>query len=235
MKKTENFIRKKIGNAIGDYDMIHGGDRILLAVSGGKDSLCLLHMLKERQSYSPVKYEIFPVHFSTREKNREVIEKYLKEHGFSCTIINPPKERVLKNEKKNPCFNCSWERRKFLFRTAEKLNCNKIALAHHLDDIIQTTLMNICMMGQVSTMPAKLSIFEGRTQLIRPLAYVPESAISEYAKLKNFPELPVRCRYSGHTNRAFMAGIIDRIEKRSKDVRKNIFYSLRRIKTEYLI
>ncbi len=235
MNKTAGFIRKKMGRAIGDYRMIESGDRILLAVSGGKDSLCLTHMLRERQKYSPVKYELFPVHFDTNARNCRVIKKYFKEHDIEIRIIKPPKERVLKNRKKNPCFNCSWERRKFLFRAAEELKCGKIALAHHLDDIIQTTLMNICMMGQISTMVPKLNIFSGRTQIIRPLAYVPEKAIVDYARLRGFPVMPVKCRHSARSNRAFMANIIDQVEERSKDVRKNIFYSLKRIKKDYLL
>lgn len=234
VRKNTQYIRKQMGRAITDYSMINERDRILIAVSGGKDSLCLLEMLKARQGFSPVKYEIFPVHFNEEEKNASMLEKYFKKNKYPYLIVKQI-EKPRKKQRKSTCFNCSWERRKRLFQIAAELKCNKIAFAHHMDDIIQTTLMNLFFMGEISTMGPYQELFDGNCHIIRPLAYVPEKAISAYSKARGFPKMPAKCPYGKDSARKFIADEIKRIEKRSPEVRKNIFRALKRIRSDYLL
>ncbi|MFH2137166.1 MAG: ATP-binding protein [Candidatus Omnitrophota bacterium] len=226
MKKAENLIRKFMGQAIGDYNMIEPQDRILVGVSGGKDSLCLLNMLRQRQRFSPVKYEIFPVHFNENDENTKVIEQYFKDYGFEYVIL--PKKWVKKTKRgKKPCFNCSWERRTNLFKIARKLNCRKIALAHHKDDMIQTTLLNMFYAGDISTMVPSQEFFQGNIYIIRPLAYVEERFLEQYAKENNLPNLPFKCPHGEKSSRRLMKELIDQVAKDCPDVRTNIFRSCR--------
>lgn len=233
-KNNAQYIRRQMGKALSDYNMIKKGDKILIAVSGGKDSLCLLEMLKERQKFSPVKYEIFPVHFNEQQTNAQILEKYFKENNYTYRIIKQT-EKPRKSQRKSPCFNCSWERRKGLFKIADDLKCNKIALAHHMDDIIQTTLLNLFFNGEISTMSPKQRLFNGKCHIIRPLAYVLENSIEVYAKVKKFPKMPIKCPHGRDSARRFLSEEIKKIEKRSPEVRKNIFRALKRIKSDYLL
>ena len=234
VRKNTQYIRKQMGRAITDYSMINEHDRILIAVSGGKDSLCLLEMLRQRLNFSPVKYEIFPVHFNEQKANTEVLEKYFKKNNYSYRIVEQT-EKPRKKQRKSPCFNCSWERRKRLFQIAAELKCNKIALAHHMDDIIQTTLLNLFFMGQISTMGPYQELFGGKCHIIRPLAYVSEKALVVYSKARGFPKMKVQCPYGKDSARKFVSDEIKRIEKRSPEVRKNIFRALKRVKRDYLL
>ncbi|MFH1093210.1 MAG: ATP-binding protein [Candidatus Omnitrophota bacterium] len=233
-RKNTQYIRKQMSRVIKDYSMINEGDRILIAVSGGKDSLCLLEMLRARQSFSPVKYEISPVHFNEETINAHILEKYLKSNNYSYRIVGQI-EKPRKKPRKSPCFNCSWERRKRLFQIAEELKCNKIALAHHMDDIIQTTLLNLFFMGEISTMRPYQELFGGKCHIIRPLAYVPEKALAAYSKARKFPKMKVQCPHGKDSARKFISDEIKRIEKRSPEVRKNVFRSLKRIRSDYLL
>jgi len=234
LEKDEKYIRKQMARAISDYKMIKPKDRVLIAVSGGKDSLCLLDLLRKRQKFSPVKFKIAAVHFNSDNRNAKVLEIYFKKNGFNYKIVKQ-KDPVRFKKNKSPCFKCSWERRKRLFQVADDLGCNRIALAHHMDDIIQTTLMNMCMMGQISTMSPNQKLFNGKCHIIRPLAYVPEAVLIRYSRHNKFPKLPSKCPHSDDSTRKAVAKIITKLEKISPEVRKNIFNSLKRIKKEYLL
>ncbi len=234
VKKNTQYIRRQMGRAIADYSMLNEQDRVLIAVSGGKDSLCLLEMLRQRQSFSPVKYEIFPVHFNVERTNAQILEKFFKKNNYSYRIVKKI-EKTRKKQRKSPCFNCSWERRKRLFQIASELKCNKIALAHHMDDIIQTTLLNLFFMGQISTMGPSQELFGGECYIIRPLAYVREKSLEVYAKARKFPKMKVQCPYGKDSARKFVSDEIKRIEKKCPEVRKNIFRALKRIKRDYLL
>ena len=187
MKKLSSvgrFISTRIGKAIGDYNLIEPNDKILVAVSGGKDSLTLLKLLRERQRWSPVKFELVAAHIETdlacsacvhTEALAQVFEDMRVEHVFR-------KISVVSDRKKASCFWCSWNRRKELFQIAAGLGCGKVALGHHKDDIIETTLLNLFFQGEFSSMNPKQDLFDGKIVIIRPLCYVEETMTRKYAK-----------------------------------------------------
>ncbi len=236
LKKLEASISKKVGRACGDYGLIKDGDRIIVAVSGGKDSLALLKVLSDRLSFVPIRYEILAIHVDLGYKcvEKDVLKKYLQSRGYPFHFISTD---ILKGKSRADitCFWCSWNRRKVLFEAAEKYNCNKIALGHHKDDIVQTILMNLLFEGQISAMAPYQEMFEGKLAIIRPLAYVEEKETEELGRLSGFPVPHCRCPNAHKTKRAVVAKIIDELEETSPGVKTNIFKSLQRIKKEYLL
>ncbi len=232
----EYYISKRMGKAITDYDMLSEGDKIAVAVSGGKDSLTMLKVLNDRRTFVPIKYEIIAVHidmgYSTQHSRR--LEKYFKNLGVGYQI---EKVDILKGKKPKDitCFWCSWNRRKALFEAADRLGCSKVALGHHLDDIIETILLNLFFQGEISAMSPKQELFKGKITLIRPLAYVEEDLIRRFSKTLDFPPHRCACPNLDTTNRARMKGIIRDLKRICPDVKKNIFRSVKRIKKDYLL
>jgi len=183
-QKLEYWISKRVGRAMGDFNMLSGGDRILVCVSGGKDSLTLLKVLVSRQLKVPIKHEIVVLHAvssqscgedNAKKRLRDIFERLGVEYYFA------PMQIELQDRKKKQglnCFWCSWNRKKIFFEWARKLNCNKIALGHHKDDIVETTLMNLFFQGEFSTMMPNQPFFKGKFRIIRPLCYVEEVLIA---------------------------------------------------------
>ena len=230
------FLSKKIGKAITDYGMLADGDRVAVAVSGGKDSLSLLRILQERQKFVPIKYEIVAVYVDLGfgGVDPEKLARYLRKNGVELHIEKSDALRSA-NRKKIGCFWCSWNRRKAFFEAADRLGCAKVALGHHKDDIVQTILLNLFFHGEVSTMCPKQELFGGKLTLIRPLAYAEEKEIKSFAAAYRIPMQKCRCPHSGRTNRALMAKLISNVERACPDVKTNIFRSVKRIKREYLL
>ncbi len=230
------FLSKKVGKAIMDYKMLDDGDKILVAVSGGKDSLTLLKILDQRRAFVPIKYELVAVHVDMGYKciHPRKLEKYFKENGYNYHF---KKVDILKNTKREDlnCFWCSWNRRKALFETAKELGCNKVALGHHKDDIVQTFLLNLVFQGEISTMSPRQELFNGEIVIIRPLAYIDEKDCGRFAKDNKFPLPHCSCPNSGKTQRDQVAKLIKQIEKMSPNFKTNIFRSLQRIKKDYLL
>ncbi len=234
--RSAHFISNKIGKAIGDYNLIEKNDKILIAVSGGKDSLTLLRLLRERQKWSPVKYELFAVNVKTDFHcasctHEDALKKIFDGLGVKYVFSNI---KVLDENNKTTCFWCSWNRRKELFNLADKHGCNKVALGHHKDDIIETTLMNMLFNGEFASMNPRQELFEGKLVIIRPLCYVEENIIKRYAKESGFTPKLCKCPFSQDSRRKFIKEFIREAEKKSPNVRANIFNSASRIKKEYL-
>ena len=236
LKGTEYYISKGMGRAIMDYKMLVPGDKIAVAVSGGKDSLTLLRLLIDRQAFVPIKYRLVAIHIDMGypKSISAKLEKYFKKLNIEYKII---KTDILKKTEKAKinCFWCSWNRRKELFLAAHKLGCTKIALGHHLDDVTETILLNLFFRGEISTMSPKQELFKGKVTLIRPLAYVPERLIKRFAKEVKLGHDTCACPHSVISNRQRMGRIIAGLEKICPDVKKNIFRSLKRIKKDYLL
>lgn len=234
--RTSYFLSKKVGKALTDYDMIQDGDKILVAVSGGKDSLALLKVLEDRRSFVPVKYELLAVHVDMgyRCVHPKILANYFKKEGYKYRI---KKIDILKGKDRSSitCFWCSWNRRKALFETADKFGCNKIALGHHKDDIIETILLNLFFNGEISAMSPKQQLFKGKITIIRPFAYVEEKEIVRFSRQINFSHPRCKCPNSDTSNRAKMGHVIDDLRKICPNVKTNIFRSLSRIKKDYLV
>ena len=230
-------LSKKIGRAICDYDMIQDKDKILVGVSGGKDSLTLLKMLNDRRSFVPVSYEVSAIHidFGYHCTPPHVLAGYFKREGYDYHI---KKVQILKEGQTRAdvtCFWCSWNRRKAIFKAAAELGCNKVALGHHKNDIIQTTLMNLFYLGEISTMRPKQKLFNGKLALIRPLAYADEKEINEFAATLNYPLPHCKCPNSFTSKRTYVRKLIAGIQKDCPQVKSNIFNALKRVKKDYLL
>ena len=242
MKNIQEFLRKNMELAASDYKMIDAGDRILVGISGGADSLALLKLLTLKKIFVPDDIEILAIHLDLgfTDDNREHIqglEEYFAkigcEYHIEKTDIGPyahSDENLL-----NPCFLCSRIRRTKIFKIADERGCNKIAYGHHKDDIIETLLLNIFFGREISTMKPKQPLFDGRFHIIRPLAYVREDVIKEYATQEDFPVFDNDCPTSGSSKRQYIKDLLNSIEKDHPSVKKNIFNAMKRVKTDYLL
>jgi tRNA 2-thiocytidine biosynthesis protein TtcA len=236
LQGTEFYISKRVGRAIMDYKMLSEGDKVAVAVSGGKDSLTLLRVLHDRRKFVPIKYDVLAVHIDLGYPRSVAnkLEKYFKKIGVKYHI---EKVDVLKKTAKKDinCFWCSWNRRKALFETAHRFKCTKVALGHHKDDIVETILLNLFFQGEISAMAPKQELFKGKITIIRPLAYVEEYMTKRFAKEEGLPQETCVCPNSIISNRTKMAKIIADLKRTCPEVKTNIFKSVKRIKQDYLL
>lgn len=229
-------VSKKAGMAIVDYQMIQEGDKIGVAVSGGKDSLSLLHVLRHRQRISPVNFSFTAVHidFGFPDFDLQKLLTYFEREGFPYLV---KKVDFFKDENYNEidCFWCSRNRRKALFELVNKEGFAKLAFGHHLDDIAETIILNQFYRGEVSAMKPKQDLFAGKVTIIRPLAYVREEKMVELAKQLEIHGMEPRCTYEAKSHRKKIKNMLREFEKESPFIVRNIFKSLQNIKSDYLI
>jgi len=220
MAYWERQIRSLVGKAIHRYSLIQDGDRILVGVSGGKDSLSLLHLLFERRKRVPIHYELIAIHIDLGfgSKQVELLKGYFEKMSIPYHIeyTEIGKRANSSENKENPCFLCSWERRKRLFHIAQELKCNKIALGHHKDDVIETFLLNIFYSSEISTMLPIQTLFNGRITIIRPLVLIEEKMLERFAHEKGLPFELSSCPVSGKTKRSEIKRLIESLERKSK-------------------
>ena len=228
-----------MGKAIHRYGLIQDGDRIIVGVSGGKDSLTLLHLLQERRKRVPIDYELVPVHIDLGfdSERAEILKNFFEAQGlpYHIEFTDIGKRANSPENRENPCFLCSWERRKRIFHLAHRLQCNKIALGHHKDDIIETLLLNIFYSAEISTMLPVQTLFKGKITLIRPLALIEEKKIERFAQEMGLPFGPSGCPSSGKTKRKEVKELIEALERKNRKVKGNIFRSLSNIKLDYML
>ena len=223
-------INHLIGKAISTYNMIKDGDRIIVAVSGGKDSLTLLWFLKERLKWIPVNYEILAVHIDLGFNSSKRLEAFFKENGISYEII---KTEIKPNNTKNFCFFCSRQRKRLLFELADRLGFSKIAYGHHKDDVIETLFMNIFYSANISTMLPVQEFFDGRFQIIRPLYLVDEVLIKRFSKAMGWDKIGNQCPFS-LSKRTEIKDMLQRLYKSNKKIKPNIFHAIHNIRPDYL-
>jgi tRNA 2-thiocytidine biosynthesis protein TtcA len=236
-RKQFNKICKKVGKTIHDFNLIENNDRVLVGLSGGKDSLILLETLANRKIHIPVSFELFAIHVTALNvgyiADTEFLADFCEKAGVPL-LLEEVEVDFNREIKKQPCFICSWAKRKKIFNKAKEIDCNKIAFGHHFDDAIKTMLMNLIYHGSYSSLPQKLSMFGGRTQLIRPLLMVPEKDLALYASLCGFRKYEKTCPYENLTKRKEMEDLLIYLERLNKDARKNLFRAMDNIYNEYL-
>ncbi len=235
-------IRKLTGRAIGDFNLVEAGDRIAVGVSGGKDSYTLLHILERLRRRAPVKYELVAVNIDAGFPGyrKEKIEEHLRENGFSYRMEDTDCYRIIE-EKRRPgssyCSFCARLRRGVLYTVAEELGCNKIALGHHLDDFIETLLLNQFYVGTLAAMSPKLLADNGRQTVIRPLVYVEEREIIAFARDNAFPVICCACPVCGQVDqkRKRMKGLIGELAQENPHLKKSLLGALGNVHPRHLM
>ncbi len=220
---------RKVGRAIKRCGMIEEGDRIAVAISGGKDSLSLLKILSERRKWSPVDYELLAIHVFARElpgakENLDSLTNFLKSEGYPFHIEELDLSNEVGPDGEISCFRCSWNRRKAIFIRSHRLGYNKVAFAHHFDDAVNTTLLNIFFHSEIFGLSPKLELFDGKITIIRPLIYVKEDDLRRFSEAFGFPKDMVKCPNKGRTKRDLMEEIVSKLEEICPGVKHNLFH-----------
>lgn len=222
-------ISRRFQKALTDYHLIQDADRILVGLSGGKDSLCLLEMLARRRRILKPSFDVEAVHVRMDniryETDLSYLELFTADLGIRLHIVNTGFEYD-ESKGKPRCFLCSWQRRKQMFNLAQELGFNKIALGHHQDDIIHTAMMNIFFQGHFSTMPARLTMKKMPITIIRPLCLVAEKDIRLLADLHHYQKLIKICPYETDSHRADMADMFAKIEMMNPEARYSVWNAL---------
>lgn len=228
-----------MGKAIHSRQMTRDGDHIMVAVSGGKDSLALLWLLRERIRRIPIDYKLTAVHvdpgFGTQSADQ--MKSFFSEHGFHFRVIESdigPKAHGPENLE-NPCFLCARLRRKLLFETAAELECNRIAFGHHKDDLIETFFLNLFFGASISTMLPVQELFGGKLTVIRPFYLVDEDRIRRYSQSMGWPKILLGCPTAGATKRQEIKRMLQQFYRSNKKVKGNIFHGLQNVNTKYLL
>ncbi|MGN1375937.1 MAG: tRNA 2-thiocytidine biosynthesis TtcA family protein [Prevotella sp.] len=230
-QKLERKIISRFNKAIYDYQLITDGDKVLIGLSGGKDSLCLLDLLAWRSRISKPSFKVEAAHIRMSNIKYESDITYLKEfaesRGVTLHVItagfNPDTDK-----RKSPCFLCSWNRRKQMFVLAQQLGCNKIALGHHMDDIIHTAMLNMFFQGSFSTMPVRLTMRKMPLTIIRPLCLEQEADLRRLALIKGFRKQVKLCPYEKESHRSTMADVFEKIENMNDEARYSVWKALER-------
>lgn len=204
VEKQAHYLLRDVGKALRDFDMVRDGDRVAVAVSGGKDSLSLLELLDRHRRFALVRYELAAIHVRGDATGvtapHASLEEWLAGRGLPYRVVEP--ELGVEDRPPLDCQRCTWLRRKALFTAADALDCNVLAYAHHADDVAQTTLLNVLYVGGVGSLAPVADYFDGRFRLIRPLIYLPERELAAFARACAFPEPPPTCPRGVDSRRA---------------------------------
>lgn len=237
----ETELARVMGRCIGNFKLIEPNDRIMVCLSGGKDSYTLLHLLERARLKSPVKFELLAVHLDQRQPGYDgtPLESWLAQHGYAYEILQEDTYSIV-TDTLTPgstyCSLCSRLRRGVLYNAAQELGCTKIALGHHRDDAIETLLLNLMFTGSLRAMPAKLHSDDGRNTVIRPLLYAAEAQIAQFAAAMAFPILPCNlCGSQEQLKRKRVRQWLTELEAEIPQVRQSMLAALGNVKGAHLL
>ena len=239
-KKLQAQLRGQVGKAIGDYDMIAGGDRVMVCLSGGKDSYTLLDMLMSLRRRAPVAFELVAVNLDQKQPGfpRQVLPRYLEGLGVEHRIVEEDTYSVVTRvvePGKTLCGLCSRLRRGILYRVASEVGATKIALGHHRDDIVETLFLNMFYGARLKAMPPKLLSDDGKHVVIRPLAYCAETDIARYARGRRFPIIPCNlCGSQQNLKRREIKAMLAAWERADPGRSERLFRSLQNVSASHL-
>jgi tRNA(Ile)-lysidine synthase TilS/MesJ len=232
-KKIEDKVKK----AIFEYGLIKDGDRVLIGLSGGKDSLALVELLGRRSKIFNPRFEVVVAHIVMENipysSDMEYLRSVAEEQGLPF-IVHTTRFDSSTDKRKSPCFLCSWTRRKALFDIAKKHGCNKIALGHHKDDIIQTLLMNMIQQGAIGTMPPRLKMDKFDMEIIRPLCLLEEKEMVWLSEWRGYKKQIKNCPYESGSCRKDAKELLKKMEELNPNVRDSIWSSMHNIQENYL-
>ena len=234
-RRLEHRLKERFVKAMATYQLIEDDDKILVGLSGGKDSLLLLELLAKRSKIQHPRFDVEALHVRMDniqyETDTSYLQQFCEDLGVRLHVRTARFETGNENgedirKQKQPCFLCSWNRRKQLFNLAQELGCNKIALGHHQDDIIHTALMNLTYQAHFATMPVKLKMRKMPLTIIRPLCLIKEDDIKQYAELQGYQKQQKLCPYETDSHRTDIKHIYDQLEQMNPEVRYNIWGAL---------
>ena len=230
-------IERRFNKGVVQYNLIEEGDKILIGLSGGKDSLALIELLGRRARIFKPRFSVIAVHVVMKnipyQSNLEYLRAHAETFGVPLVVYETSFDPST-DTRKSPCFLCSWNRRKALFTVAKEQGCNKIALGHHMDDILETLLMNLTYQGAFSTMPPRLVMKKFDMTIIRPMCLVHEADLVELAALHSYQKQVKNCPYESQSSRSDMKGILRQLEEMNPEARYSLWGSMTNVQEELL-
>ena len=236
-QKLIRRIERRFNKGVVEYGLIEENDKILIGLSGGKDSLALVELLGKRaQIYKP-RFSVMAVHVIMKNISYKSDSEYLRAHCEAYGVPYVEYETSFDpttDTRKSPCFLCSWNRRKALFTVAKEHGCNKIALGHHMDDILETLLMNLTYQGAFSTMPPRLVMRKFDMTIIRPMCMIHEADLIELATVHEYRKQVKNCPYESQSSRSEMKSILRKLEAMNPEARYSLWGSMNNVQSDLL-